>query len=153
MRRIIHFLIVFLLTVIVYPHTAYASTATVTGRNPAARHDTAAESFKSINPKEAKQLIDTQKNLLLLDVRTPQELKNGAIPGSRLVPFWAIIRNQLNLPKDKPIMLICAVGGRSYAAGKTLEKYGYKKIYNLSGGITAWKKAGLPLQYEDKLAR
>lgn len=104
-------------------------------------------SFKSIAPQEAKQLIDSKKDLLLLDVRTPQEIKSeGAIPGSRVVPLWAIFKNQIALPKDQPIMLICAVGGRSYAAGQMLKKYGHKEIYNLGGGISAWKKAGLPVQ-------
>ena len=106
-----------------------------------------AGSFKSIGPREAQQLIETRKDLLLLDCRTPQELRYGSIPGSQLVPFWAIMQNKLTLPKDKPIMLICAVGGRSYAAGQILKKQGYEEIYNLSGGITAWKKEGLPLNY------
>lgn len=123
-----------------------ASYTTASAQNSTSQRG-AADSFKSISPNEAKQLIDSRKGLLLLDVRTPQELKqNGAIPGSRLVPLWAIFKNQLTLPKDKPIILVCAVGGRSYAAGRMLKKYGYKEIYNLSGGITAWKKAGLPLQ-------
>lgn len=103
--------------------------------------------FRSVSPKEAQQLIATRKNLLLLDCRTPQELRNGSIQGSQLVPFWAIMQNKLNIPKDQPIMLICAVGGRSYAAGQILKRQGYNEIYNLSGGITAWKKEGLPLKY------
>ncbi len=103
--------------------------------------------FKSVSPSEAAQLIDSKKNLVLIDVRTPEELREGAIEGSTMVPFWAVMQNKLTIPKDSPIMLICAVGGRSYAAGQMLVKYGYTEIYNLSGGISAWKQAGLPLKY------
>lgn len=103
--------------------------------------------FKSIPPTEAKQIIDQRKNLVLIDVRSPEELREGAIAGSKLVPMWAIFKNQLTLPHDAPVMLICAVGGRSYAAGQMMYRYGFKEVYNLSGGIDAWKKAGLPVVY------
>lgn len=108
---------------------------------------TQAAPFKSVPPAEAAQLIHNNKNLVLIDVRTPEELREGAIEGSTMVPFWAVMQNKLTIPKDTPIMLICAVGGRSYAAGQMLVKYGYTDIYNLSGGISAWKQAGLPLKY------
>lgn len=104
--------------------------------------------FRSVSPKEAQQLIETRKDLILLDCRTPQELSNGAIESSKLVPFWAIMQNKVDLPKNKPILLVCAVGGRSYAAGQILSRQGYQEVYNLSGGISAWKKEGLPLIYQ-----
>jgi len=105
-------------------------------------------SFISIPPQEAGKLINSRKDLLLIDVRNPQELREGSISGSSLVPFVAVMRGQHALPKDRPILLICAVGGRSYAAGQVLIRQGYKQLYNLSGGIDAWKKAGLPLTYQ-----
>jgi rhodanese-related sulfurtransferase len=107
----------------------------------------AANVFQTLAPAQAKQLIDSRKNLFIVDVRSPQELKEGAIADSVLIPFWQILRGQQTLPKDKPLLLVCGVGGRSYAIGQVLHRKGYPEIYSLSGGIKAWKKAGLPLKY------
>ena len=103
--------------------------------------------FQSIDPAAAKILLDSRDDLLLIDVRTPPELKQGSIKGSTLISFWDVARGQANLPRDKAIMLVCAVGGRSYAAGRILARNGYKEVYNLSGGISAWEKAKLPLEH------
>ncbi|MBI5558465.1 MAG: rhodanese-like domain-containing protein [Deltaproteobacteria bacterium] len=103
--------------------------------------------FQSISVTQAKELMAKRPGLVILDVRTPEELKEGAIEGSTLVPFWAIMQNKLTLPKETPVMLVCAVGGRSFAAGQMMVKYGYKEVYNVSGGLTAWKEAGLPVKY------
>lgn len=103
--------------------------------------------FKSVDPAEAMKLIQSQKNIMLIDVRSPQELKEGYIEGSELIPFWDIAKGKRALPKDRPILLICAVGGRSFALGQALVKNGWSNIYSLSGGISAWKKSGLPLKY------
>ncbi len=104
-------------------------------------------SFRSISPQTAKKMIDSRNNLLIIDVRTPAEMNQGRIAGSNLMPFWSVVRGEHNLPKDKAIILVCAVGGRSYAAGQVLARKGYREIYNLSGGIESWKRAGLPLKY------
>ena len=103
--------------------------------------------FQTISPAEAKQLIESRKNLMIVDVRSPEELKQGAIANSVLIPFWQILRGQHNLQKNQPLLLICAVGGRSYAVAQVLQRQGYRELYNLRGGIEAWKKAGLPLKY------
>jgi rhodanese-related sulfurtransferase len=108
---------------------------------------TPAAPFRSISVTEARELIAQRPDLVVLDIRTPQELREGALENSTLVPFWAIMQNKLKVPKETPIMLICAVGGRSFAAGQMLVKYGYKEVYNVSGGLTAWKEAGLPVKY------
>ncbi len=103
--------------------------------------------FMTTPPAQTSELIQKRKDLLLIDVRSPQELREGSIEGSTLLPFWNIMKGEFDLPKDRPILLICAVGGRSYAAGQILAQKGYKEIYNLQGGIDAWKRAGLPLKY------
>jgi rhodanese-related sulfurtransferase len=103
--------------------------------------------FKSISPVEAQKMMQEKKDLMVVDVRSPQELRNGYIEGSILIPFWEIAKGKRTLPKDKPILLICAVGGRSYGLGQALSRNGWPVIYNLSGGISAWKQAGLPLKY------
>ncbi len=101
--------------------------------------------MQSVSPAQARELIRTRKDLLVVDVRTPGELRTGVIAGSLKVPFWAVMRGQHELPRDKALLLVCAVGGRSYAASQILVRNGYPEVYNLSGGIAAWKKAGFPL--------
>lgn len=102
--------------------------------------------FRSLSPQEAKSLIETRKDLILVDVRSPQELYEGSIPNSQLIPFGELAKGKITLPAGHPLLLICAVGGRSYAVGQYFSGKGYGEIYNLAGGISAWKAAGLPVQ-------
>jgi rhodanese-related sulfurtransferase len=103
--------------------------------------------FVSYAPIEAQQLIQQRQDLLIIDVRTPEELKDGQIENSILVSFWDIMKKKHQLPRNKPLLLVCAVGGRSYAAMQMLAQQGYPEIYNLKGGIYAWKSLKLPLAY------
>jgi rhodanese-related sulfurtransferase len=101
--------------------------------------------FASIGPMEAKRLIETTADLQLIDVRSAQEYQQGALPGSKLIPFWEIMKGDYYLPKNKPILLVCAVGGRSLAVGQYLSMKGHMEVYNLSGGLSAWAKQRVPL--------
>ncbi|MEW6427831.1 MAG: rhodanese-like domain-containing protein [Thermodesulfobacteriota bacterium] len=104
--------------------------------------------FVSLQPAAANELIAARKDLLIVDVRTPQELKEGKIANSIMIPFWSAMRGQHNLSKNQPILLVCAVGGRSFAVGQALTRQqGFTEVYNLSGGISSWKGAGLPVVY------
>ena len=102
--------------------------------------------FKTVSAAEAAELIKTRENLEVIDVRTPQERKQFRIADSRLVPVGDVIRGVFEGDPDQPLMLICAVGGRSYVAGKVMSARGYREIYNLGGGIESWRRAGLPLE-------
>ncbi|OGQ99031.1 MAG: hypothetical protein A2505_11215 [Deltaproteobacteria bacterium RIFOXYD12_FULL_55_16] len=102
--------------------------------------------FRSLSPQEAKALIEARKDLALVDVRSPEELREGSISGSQLIPFTELTKGRMTLPAGKPLLLICAVGGRSFAVGRYFSGKDYGEIYNLAGGISAWKAAGLPLQ-------
>jgi len=114
--------------------------------NQAASGSSQTPVFRSLSPQETKSLIEARKDLVLVDVRSPEELYEGSIPGSQLMPFTELAQGRMTLPTGKPILLICAVGGRSYAVGQYFSGKGYGEIYNLAGGISAWKSAGLPLQ-------
>jgi len=103
--------------------------------------------FKTVTPQEAKTLIESRKDLQLIDVRGQDELGEGYIAGSTLMPLWDIIKGTQRPPQNKPILLICAVGGRSLALGQLMSKNGWNEVYNLKGGISAWKEANLPLKY------
>jgi len=101
--------------------------------------------FRSLKPVEAKALIESKKDLAIIDVRSPEELVHGSIPGAKLIPFTELAKGRASLPEGRPLLLVCAVGGRSYAVGRYFSGNGYREIYNLEGGISAWKAAGLPL--------
>lgn len=105
----------------------------------------ASSSYRTITPLEAKSLIETRKDLLLVDVRSPEEFQGGTLPGATLIPFWDFAKGRYDLPKDKPILLICAVGGRSLACGQLLASQGYREVYNLKGGLDAWVQQRVPL--------
>jgi rhodanese-related sulfurtransferase len=105
----------------------------------------AGASFRTISPLEAKSLIETREDLLLVDVRSPEEFQGGSLPGATLIPFWDFAKGRYDLPKDRPILLICAVGGRSLACGQLLATKGYREIYNLKGGLDAWVEQRVPL--------
>jgi rhodanese-related sulfurtransferase len=104
--------------------------------------------FKTVTPQEARRLIENRKDLLLIDVRGQDELSEGYIAGSTLMPLWDIIKGTRRPPQNKPILLICAVGGRSLALGQLMSKNGWNEVYNLKGGISAWKEAKLPVKYQ-----
>jgi rhodanese-related sulfurtransferase len=103
--------------------------------------------FESILPREAFGLLERDKGIVVIDVRTEAEREQLRIPNSAAVPLGDIMRGQADLPRDKPLLLVCAVGGRSYAAGLYLIKEKYPLVYNLRGGILAWEKEGLPLEF------
>lgn len=104
--------------------------------------------FQSIQPTEAMALIGDKPDLLIVDVRTSSEIRQyGAVPNSIHKDLGTIARNGLPYPKDQPLLIICAVGGRSYAVGKFLVKRGHTEIYNLSGGLDRWSQQGLPIVF------
>jgi len=102
--------------------------------------------FKSLSPPESAALLRSKPNVLILDVRGPDELRQGRLAGSVLTPFWELAAGKHNIPRDRPILVVCAVGGRSLAVGQALATSGYPEVYNLKGGLSAWKAAGLPVQ-------
>ncbi len=103
--------------------------------------------YRNISAHQAKNLIDTRKDVLVVDVRTPQELKTGIIKNSINISMRNIMTGNYNLPGDKALIIVCAVGSRSAYASRALVKNGYKEIYNLSGGMHSWKREGLPVKY------
>jgi thioredoxin len=105
--------------------------------------------FKSINSKDGKSLIDKEKPLIL-DVRTPQEFYDGYIPGTKLIPVQQLADriSEIEQFKSKPVFVYCRSGNRSIAASQILIKNGFKKVYNLKGGIKAWEREKLPVVTE-----
>ncbi|MFN3872560.1 MAG: rhodanese-like domain-containing protein [Ignavibacterium sp.] len=101
-------------------------------------------SVKNYSPAELAEKLKKDKNVVLLDVRTPMERKQDYIKGSFHIPLYDLTKNQKELLKfkDKEIICYCRTGNRSLTAASKLRKLGYNSA-NLKGGIIFWKKAGL----------
>lgn len=85
------------------------------------------------------------KQVILVDVRQPEEHSQSAIPGSKLLPLDILQSTaEQELSKDAPIVLYCAHGVRSQHALLTLRSLGFKHLKSLVGGISAWKEQNGP---------
>ena len=102
-------------------------------------------SVPSISAKEASEKLKFGKHPLVVDVRQPDEFRAGHISGAKLIPLGELYRRSGELPKGRDIICICASGSRSSSASKILAKEGFT-VFNVQGGMTAWRMAKLPVQ-------
>lgn len=102
--------------------------------------------YENIDAKKFAKLMQ-EKDVVILDVRTPAEFMEGHIKGANLVPIQLFKYLYLGGKgiKNKKVLVYCRSGNRSVTASKALEEWGAKKVYNLKSGILEWKAAGLPL--------
>ena len=102
--------------------------------------------FETVDAEKAAQMAEKPETFIL-DVRTPGEYADGHLKNSLLIPHTEVQANASKLPadKEKPILCYCAAGVRSAKACKVLNGLGYKKVFNLDGGINAWLEAGKPV--------
>lgn len=87
----------------------------------------------------AEALVGHESEVFLLDVREPDEHEELAIPGSTLIPLGSLQRRLSEVPKDRQVIVYCAVGGRSARATHFLRQNGVEAA-NLHGGIIAWQR-------------
>lgn len=104
-----------------------------------------------VRPDEFQQKLKTTKDAVLLDVRTPEEVQQGYIKGSVNIDFKASdFKEKISkLDKNKTYFLYCAAGGRSGKTADMMEEMGFRKIYNLMGGIDAWGEEKLPVEKKE----
>lgn len=74
----------------------------------------------------------------LLDVRQIREYEENRIPGATLIPLPQLSNRLQELDPEKPVLVYCAIGGRSRAAAQLLSGEGFREVFNLKGGIRAW---------------
>lgn len=103
---------------------------------------------KTINAPEFAKNIENNKEAIILDVRTPQELAEGYISGAVNIDYSSSnFKEDLNkLDKSKPVYVYCRSGRRSANAMSLLNNLGFTEVYNLNGGIISWAQAGLPIK-------
>jgi len=102
-----------------------------------------------LTANEFENEITTKENIQLLDVRTPGEFFSGHISHA-LQADWndqkEFERRIAFIDKDKPVYVYCLGGGRSASAADKMRKMGYSNVYELKGGINAWRAANKPLE-------
>lgn len=102
---------------------------------------------KNVNVEEFNTILHGEKPVILLDVRTDGEVAAGKIEGAMAIdlhdPRFSEKAGQLD--RTKPVLIYCRSGNRSYTAMKKMEAMGFLELYNLTGGIMAWSRAGLPV--------
>jgi len=105
------------------------------------------QSTTLLAPQAFQTKIKNTPGAIVLDVRTEQEVKSGAIAGARNIVYDASFGDKLgSLSKSAPLFVYCAGGVRSNKAEKILREKGFKEVYQLQGCLEAWKEAHLPLK-------
>ena len=101
--------------------------------------------IQALNPLEAQVRLSGQPAPYVLDVREPHEFRAGHIAGAALIPLGQLRARAAELPADRDILCVCLSGSRSGVAARQLTAMGFKCL-NLSGGMAAWLRAGLPVK-------
>ena len=102
-------------------------------------------SVPNLDASAAKEKLDADPKPFLLDVRQPEEYREGHIAGATLLPLGELGRRLKELPRDRPIIVVCHSGNRSYTATRYLVSAGYDAI-NLRGGMIGWTNKGLAIK-------
>ncbi len=100
---------------------------------------------KNISAAQGKAMMAKDSSVFLLDVRTAGEHAQGHIEGDILIPIDQIMKRIGEIPRDRPILVYCAVGSRSSQVANYLGRLGYPRVYNMIGGISAWQIRGYQL--------
>ena len=89
---------------------------------------------------------DDPKGALLVDVREADELAVVRVADAIHVPTSTFTDHAEELPRDRPLLIMCATGVRSAAVTGYLLRNGWTEVTNVDGGITAWQRAALPVE-------
>jgi adenylyltransferase/sulfurtransferase len=96
--------------------------------------------LKEISVKELAGHRTAGDDFVLLDVREPDEIATASIAGATLIPMGEVPERLGELPKDKPIYVLCRSGARSGRVTQFLAQNGFPDVANIAGGILAWSK-------------
>ncbi len=100
-----------------------------------------------IGTLDATRLMN-QGATLVLDVRDAAEFATGHLPKARHIPLDQLSNRieEIGKYKEKPVLVTCRSGPRAGAAVRLLKKAGFTTVYQLKGGLGAWREASLPLE-------
>jgi rhodanese-related sulfurtransferase len=103
------------------------------------------EPFDRISVGEGKEMMSLN-DVAVIDVREAHEYNAGHVPDARLIPVASVFARRDEMPRDKDIVFVCAVGQRSALACEMAAAAGLTRLFNLEGGTEAWIKAGYPVE-------
>jgi hydroxyacylglutathione hydrolase len=106
------------------------------------------ETLPLLSVHHLKEKLDTGEKLTIVDVRRQEEWDSGHIRSSLHIYVGQIEQRLSEIPRDKPLVVLCSVGHRAGIAASVLLRAGFPKVYNVLGSITAWRHAGFPLTTE-----
>jgi rhodanese-related sulfurtransferase len=98
-----------------------------------------------VEPSQLKSRMGRHPKPFLVDVRQPEEYREGHIQGAKLIPLGQLPQRLKELPKNHEIICVCRSGSRSNSAAKQLINAGYRAS-NLKGGMLGWTRSGFPIQ-------
>jgi rhodanese-related sulfurtransferase len=111
--------------------------------------------IRELSVEELDEMIENHDELLIVDVREPDEYRRGHIAGALLIPRgllegaadsackWRV--EALRAARDRTVVLYCQNGARSALATDTLQQMGFERVYNLAGGVEMWQAEGYAL--------
>ncbi|MGE4374441.1 MAG: rhodanese-like domain-containing protein [Methanoculleus sp.] len=103
---------------------------------------------KVIHPAEAAIMIEDMENdlgFVIIDLRTADEFAGGHIPGAINIDAATFPEQIERLDPDGTYLIYCRRGMRSAGVHKLMDKAGFREVYEIEGGISAWQAAGMPL--------
>ena len=101
--------------------------------------------YSNVPVSAAKNMVDTNPSLIILDVRLLDEYNSGHIRNAKHIPVSELEGRLNELQTTDEILVYCQSGGRSATASQILAENGFLRIYNMLEGVTAWSDAGYPL--------
>lgn len=109
------------------------------------------DGYGDMEPQELYERLQRDEPIQVVDVRADSEWDAGHIPGAMHLFGGEIEKNLERLPdKQTQLAVVCGGGYRSTVAASVLQRHGYHNVINVTGGMNAWRKSGLPLQREQE---
>jgi sulfur-carrier protein adenylyltransferase/sulfurtransferase len=107
----------------------------------------ALQNIPSVAPADLQSRLQAGEQIVVIDVREPDEFAKGKIPGAFTIPR-GVLEMQVDgrLPLESTVVLYCGAGARSALACRSLAEMGYDKVENLEGGWSAWVNSRLPVE-------
>jgi rhodanese-related sulfurtransferase len=107
---------------------------------------------QTVTPAGLAELMSTQI-IDLVDVRDPAEWQAGHVAGARPVPLERLRADpDAALTRESAIVFLCAKGVRSLQAAKLADRFGYRRVYHLEGGMKEWVRSGQAVAVASRLA-
>lgn len=133
---------IFTIALLVLINTSCRNTSNIENENNAETNGADSKTInKVVSQSEFKSLLKNSE-AQLIDVRTAEEHSEGSIPNSVNIDFYAEdFKTQLaKLDKNKPVLVYCRSGNRSGQTSQILNEMGFKEVYDLEGGFSAWEE-------------